>query len=237
MEISFSDFITCLFSGLSYLPVTIKMAVVSIIIATVLSIFVAIIQYYKVPVISQILTIVVTVYQGIPFIVSILIYQLLFLIYFNDVAAFFHSSLTVNDVSSIYIGYFAMTLGAMTGLIECFRGALKSVPKIQFEAAASVGMTTWQGLRRIILPQMFPVAFPSYMSNIISVIKGIPLLSAIGILEVMQGSLIPCAVNYSYIEGYIAVAVIYLVFIGVLTIVLEIIEKKVFVHQQTAGSL
>lgn len=236
MNYSFSFFKDCLISGLKYLPVTLRIALISIALGTVLALIVAIIRFYKVPVISQILTAFITVYRAIPMMVLMLIFHLIFVMYFNDVARFFHSNLTVNDVGYNPLAYFVMTLGTMTGVNECFRGALSAVPKIQFEAAQSVGLTTTQTLRRIILPQMFPVAFPSYMSNIIGVLKGIPLLSAIGVIEVMQGALLEGTKSYSYLEAYTAVALIYVVFIAIITIVFEKIEKKIFVHQPTIGS-
>ena len=236
MSFSFPFFKDCLISGLKYLPVTLRIALISIALGTVLALIVAIIRFYKVPVISQILTAFITVYRAIPMMVLMLIFHLIFVMYFNDVARFFHSNLTVNDVGYNPLAYFVMTLGTMTGVNECFRGALSAVPNIQFEAAQSVGLTTTQTLRRIILPQMFPVAFPSYMSNIIGVLKGIPLLSAIGVIEVMQGALLEGTKSYSYLEAYTAVALIYVVFIAIITIVFEKIEKKIFVHQPTIGS-
>ncbi len=237
MDFSFPNFKECLISGLVYLPTTIKIAFISIIIGTVLSLIVAVILFYKVPVISQLLTIFFTIYRAIPMMVILLIFHLMYIMYFNDIATYFHSSLTVNDVGYNPIAYLVMTLGTMTGVNECFRGALSSVPKIQFEAAQSIGLTTTQTLRDIILPQMFPVAFPSYLSNIIGVLKGVPLLSSIGVIEVMQGALLASTQSYCFIEAYTAVALIYVAFISLFTIALEIIEKKIFVHQPTAGSV
>ena len=178
-----------------------------------------------------------TVYRAIPMMVLLLIFHLLYVMYFNDIAASLNVNLTVNDVGYNPIAYLVMTLGTMTGVNESFRGALSSVPKIQFEAAQSIGLTTTQTLKDIVLPQMFPVAFPSYISNVIGVLKGIPLLSSIGVVEIMQGSLIAANQSYCFLEAYTAVAIIYVVLIALFTIAVEALEKKIFIHQPSVSSL
>ena len=237
MDFNYSDFIKCLISGITNIPITIKIAFISVFIGTILSLIVAIIIFYKIPVISQVLVAFFTVYRAIPMMVLLLIFHLLYVMYFNDIAASLNVNLTVNDVGYNPIAYLVMTLGTMTGVNESFRGALSSVPKIQFEAAQSIGLTTTQTLKDIVLPQMFPVAFPSYMSNVIGVLKGIPLLSSIGVVEIMQGSLIAANQSYCFLEAYTAVAIIYVVLIALFTIAVEALEKKIFIHQPSVSSL
>ena len=84
---------------------------------------------------------------------------------------------------------------------------------------------------------MFPVAFPSYMSNVIGVLKGIPLLSSIGVIEIMQGSLLAANQSYCFLEAYTAIAIVYVVLIALFTIAVEALEKKIFVHQPSIESL
>lgn len=226
MNIDVGYLLTSLRSGLLYVGITTRIAFISIAVGTVLSVFVALARFRKIPVLSQFLAGFFTIYQGIPMMVLLLIYHLLYVRYFDSFAAFFHLPVTINDVDITVIGYFAMILGTVTGVSEAFRGALHAVDRTQFEACASTGMTGWQGLRRIILPQMFKVAFPSYMNNVISTIKGIPLLSAVGIIEMMNGCLLPCAKTYRFIEGYTAAAIMYFVFIMVILYIARIVEKK-----------
>ena len=218
MDFNYSNFINCLISSIGYIPTTIKIAFISIFIGTVLSLIVAIIIFYKV-------------------LVLLLIFHLIYVMYFNDFAVKFNLNVTVNDVGYNPIAYLVMTLGTMTGVNECFRGALSSIPKIQFEAAQSIGLTTTQTLRDVTLPQMFPVAFPSYMSNVIGVLKGIPLLSSIGVIEIMQGSLLAANQSYCFLEAYTAIAIVYVVLIALFTIAVEALEKKIFVHQPSIESL
>jgi L-cystine transport system permease protein len=120
-----------------------------------------------------------------------------------------HIGITVADVNFIVIGYFALTLGALCDTTETFRSALKSIPVNQYEAAYSVGLTKLQTLRRIILPQLVSAAIPNLMNNIVGIIKNTSLVSAVGITELIGGSLIPSGVTYSFVEGYTAAGLIY----------------------------
>lgn len=237
MDFNYLNFRNCLISGIDYIPTTVKIAFISILFGTILSIVVALIIFYKVPVVSQVLVAFFTVYRAIPMMVLLLIFHLLYVMYFNDFATRFNLNITVNDVGYNPIAYFVMTLGTMTGVNECFRGALSSIPKIQFEAAQSIGLTTTQTIRDVVLPQMFPVAFPSYISNIIGVLKGVPLLSSIGVIEIMQGSLLSANQSYCFLEAYTAIAIIYVVLIALFTLVVEALEKKIFIHQPSVESL
>lgn len=225
MEIKLDRFMACLESGIQYLDNTIKISMVSVVLGTILALIVALVRFYKIPVLSQVFALFVTIYRGIPIMLILLIGHLLYVMYFDTVARALHLSVTIQDVDIMLLGYIILTIGVIPGVSETFRGALQAIDKTQFEAGYAVGMTTLQSLRRIILPQMFPVAFPSYLNHILGIVKGVPLLSAVGIMEIMRGALLPCSVNYSFLEGYAATAIIYFVLITVILIVARKIEK------------
>lgn len=212
MAFRISSFLTCLKSGFAYLPVTAELAIVSLAVGIVLGLIIAVVRVFRFPVVSQILAAFVTVYQGIPFVVALLIYNLIYAACFNDFAAFFHLGVTVADMNIIVVGYFALILQQTVNVSDTFRGALMSIPKTQFEAGYSVGLTRFQTLRQIVLPQMLPVSIPGLINNMVGAIKATSLVSAIGIMEVLNGSLIPCGYTYSYVEGYVAAAAVYWVF-------------------------
>ncbi|MBQ7265511.1 MAG: amino acid ABC transporter permease [Firmicutes bacterium] len=226
MEFDVQSLKDCFFSGIQYLGVTVKISLVSIIFGTILALIVALVRFYKVPVLSQLFALFVTVYRGIPIMLIILIGHLMYVMHFDTVVKALHLSVKIKDVDIVLLGYIVMTVGVIPSISETFRGALKSIDKTQYEACYSIGLTTTQSLRRVILPQMFPVAFPSYINNILGVIKGVPLLSSVGIMEVMQGSLLPCSVSYSYLEGYAAAALIYFMLITLILNVAKYIEKN-----------
>ncbi|SFU84255.1 amino acid ABC transporter permease [Butyrivibrio sp. M55] len=225
MEIQFDRVVSSLQSGLSYLGNTLKISVIAILLGTIIALIIALVRFYRIPVLSQVFAFFVTVYRGIPIMLILLIGHLLYVMYFDSVARALHLSVTIKDVDIILLGYIILTIGGIPSISETFRGAMNSIDKTQFEACYSVGLNTSQSLRRIILPQMLPVAFPGYINNILGIVKGIPLLSAVGIMEIMSGALVPCSVSYSYLEGYAATAIIYFVLITIILAASKRIEK------------
>ena len=187
---------------------------------------VAVVRNYKMPIVSKIFAILVTVYQGIPLVVALLIYTILFNSGFNSFMKFLHINITVADVNFIVVGYFALTLSAVCEMSESFRTALKSILVNQYEASYSVGLTRIQTLKRIIIPQMIPVAVPNVMNNVVGIIKSTSLVTAIGIVEMMSGALIPSGLTYSYIEGYTAAGLIYWGFTIIVLFLAHWIENK-----------
>lgn len=191
-----------------------------------IGLLIAIVRTYKVPVLSQIFFVFVSMYQGIPFVVSIMIYNLIFMSTFNDFAAAIHWNKTLADVNLICVGYFSLILFCAVSISETFRGAFKAVPESQYEAGYSIGLTKIQTLYRIIIPQMLPVAMPGLTNNMVGTIKATALVTAVGIVEVMSGAVIPCGITYSFMEGYAAAAVIYWVFSEIISFILKSIEKR-----------
>lgn len=227
MEIKLSSLLACLQSGVMFLGNTLKVSVISIMLGSLLALIIALVRFYKIPVLSQLSAVFVTIYRGIPFMVILLITHLLYVLYFNPIAKALHLGVTINDVDIIILGYITITIGIIPSASETFRGALQSIDRTQIEASHSIGMTTFQSLYRVILPQMFPVAFPTYINNILGVVKGVPLLASLGIQEVMQGSLLPCSISYSYIEGYTATAIIYFVLIMLILTAAKFVERRI----------
>lgn len=225
MGFTLNNFIESLKSGLSYLPVTAKLTFTAVVFGILFGLLIAVLRYYKVPVISKILTVFVTIYQGFPMMVALLIYNLLFSFYIGPIIQFFHLGIEVREANNIIVGYFALSLGAITSMSETLRGALNSVAKLQFEAGYSIGLTKFQTFTRIILPQIIPVAIPGLINNLVGIIKGTSFVMAIGILEVTNASLIPCFRTFSYVEGYLAAALIYWFFTLLIETLLSVVEK------------
>lgn len=219
-------FLESLRSGFSYLPITMKLTLISFIVGALIGLLIAIIRTYKIPVLSQILFAFVSLYQGIPFVVCIMIYNLIFMSAFNDFAAAIHWNRTLADVDLICVGYFSLILFCAVSISETFRGAFKAVPQSQYEAGYSIGLTKVQTLYRIIIPQMLPVAIPGLTNNMVGTIKATALVTAVGIVEVMSGAVIPCGLTYSFMEGYAAAAVIYWIFSEMISLILRFIEKN-----------
>jgi polar amino acid transport system permease protein len=111
--------------------------------------------------------------QGIPLL------MLLFLTYFG-------LSLMDIDMPPLAAAALALTLSAAAFLGEIWRGAIQAVPQTQQEAAEALGLTTWQKLYHIILPQAFRTSIPSTVGFLVSLIKNTSLTSIIGFIELTR---------------------------------------------------
>ena len=127
----------------------------------------------------------------------------LFFVYF--VAPQFGVVLSAWTAAMITIG-----LHFGTYLSEVYRGALEAVPRAQWEACRALNLTPAQSYRRIILPQALPPALPGMGNYLVGIFKDTPLLSTIGVAELMHTANALGAETYRYLEPYTMVGFIFL---------------------------
>jgi len=223
LTFQFDNLAASLQGAVAYIPVTLKLTLVTFVWSILIGFLIAVIRNYKVPVLSKFLGVFITVYMGLPLMVALVIYHLLFLTYYENIALFFHISKSVNEINPLIVGYIALISTSVCSYSETIRGALMSVDHTQYEAGYSIGLTKRQTFFRIILPQSVPTIVPGLINNLVGTIKGTNLVSAIGIIEVMGGALYPCSRTYSYLEGYVAAALVY----WLISFVLETIARRV----------
>lgn len=114
-------------------------------------------------------------------------------------------------VSPWVAGMIAIGLHYAAYLSEVYRGGIESVPKGQWEACTAINLTTMQTYRRIVLPQALPPSIAGMGNYLVSIFKDTPMLSVIGVAELMQAANAVGGQNYRYLEPYTMVGVIFLV--------------------------
>ncbi|KQT84067.1 cysteine ABC transporter permease [Aurantimonas sp. Leaf443] len=119
---------------------------------------------------------------------------------------------------------FSLSVGAYTS--EIIRAALSSIPKGQWEAAYSIGMTPRQAMLRTIVPQAVRVAVPPLSNSFISLVKDTSLAAAITVPELFQEAQRVVAATYEPLILYIEAALIYLAFSSVLTLLQSRLERR-----------
>lgn len=102
----------------------------------------------------------------------------------------------------------ALTYGAF--MSETFRAGVQSIERGQWEAGQSLGMTPFQTLRTVILPQAIRRVLPPLGNDFIAMIKDSSLVSVLGIRDVTQIARVSSGRSFRYLETYLIVAVIYL---------------------------
>ena len=130
---------------------------------------------------------------------------------------------------------FVVCMGAYTS--EIIRAAITSIPKGQWEASYSIGMTWGQTMRRTILPQAARVATPPLANTFISLVKDTSLAASLTVPELFQTGQQIAAATYEPLLVYTEVAVIYLVFSSVLSHCQSRLEAKLgrYVGQAAAA--
>lgn len=127
---------------------------------------------------------------------------------------------------------FTLNIGAYTS--EIIRAVLLAVPKGQWEAAYSVGMTWAQAMRRTILPQAARIAVPPLSNTFISLVKDTSLAAAITVPELFRAGQRIVATSYEPLILYVQVALIYLLVSSVLSSLQGRIEKRL---SRSGGSI
>lgn len=119
-------------------------------------------------------------------------------------------------------------LGVYSGayVSEIVRGAIQSIDKGQTMAAQSLGMTPGLAMRNIVLPQAVVRMIPPLGNEFIALIKNSALVSLLTIHDVMHEGQKIISVSYRSLEVYLAIAVVYFVLTGTMTLVLRHFEQR-----------
>lgn len=119
---------------------------------------------------------------------------------------------------------FTLNVGAYTS--EIIRAVISSVPRGQWEAAYSIGMSWSQAMRRTILPQATRVAVPPLSNTFISLVKDTSLAAAITVPELFQTAQRIVATTYEPLILYIEAALLYLAVSSLLSALQARLERR-----------
>ena len=190
-------------------------------------------------------TVYVNVMRGIPILIVLLVTAFIIVPalrdLLNNVVLVNIRDLTGNaDIGDIiWRGSSPMTaivaLGATYGayMSETIRAGIQSIPKGQFEAAYSVGMTYWQTMRSIILPQAFRNVLPPLGNDFVAMIKDSSLLAFLGIRDVTQIAKLSSGRSFRYVETYAVTAYIYLTLVIAASTLVNLLEDTINIERET----
>ena len=109
---------------------------------------------------------------------------------------------------------------------EIVRGAIQSVDRGQMEAARSIGLSSGQAMRSVILPQAIVRMIPPLGNEFIALIKNSALVSLLTIHDLMHEGQKIISVSYRSLEVYLAIAIIYFILTGLTTLALGRLELR-----------
>mgnify|MGYP001224089138 FL=1 len=191
---------------LSYLDVTVVLTVIAEAAALVLGCLVAMLRVRNVKVLKNLCAMYVSFIRGTPFLVQ------LYLICFGLPRVM--EAAGARDMRAVPVLLFVflvMVLHSGAYIAEILRGSIESIDKGQLEACCSIGMTTFQAYRRIILPQAFKLAIPALSNEVISTLKNTSLVFNVGVVDMMSKAELMASYSYRSLELYLDVGLIYIV--------------------------
>lgn len=217
----------------SYLPCTFKIVIGTLLISVPFSALFTLIKWKKIPVLNQIIGAYMSIIRGTPIILQ------LYLIYYKlpyllaDIVEKFNPEYNVYLIESIWYAYFGLALSTIVLLTDAFSSAVESVDRGQLEAAYTVGCTSWQACRRIILPQTLATVLPVLGNICISTIKNSSLAFTIGVVEITARAKVLGSGAFHYVEAYLTIFVIYIVVITVIEYLFGTVEKRLVRYKCT----
>ena len=212
---------------LKHLPLTLFLPAVTLLIGIVLGSIIAIVRLRSNKLVNAVLAIVVSFFRSVPAILQVFImyYSLPYLIA-PILSAVTGSVVKPFDVSPYWTAYIFFIIYQTAYQSENIRGALLSVDRGQLEAALAVGLSYYQAYKRIIMPQAFAVAMPSFFTYYLHGIKSLALLFTIKIVDIFAAADIFAALYSRRTEPYVADAIIYWLLCVVLTFVFNSWERS-----------
>lgn len=212
---------------LTYLPVTLELAVVAMIVSLILGLILALIKMKKIPVLKQIANLYISVIRGTPVLVQLYVTYFGIPMILKAINLKYGTNYNANGVAPIIYAFIALAVNESAYNAEVIRASLESVPKGQIEAANALGMTYFQALRRVILPEAIVVALPSLGNSFIGLIKGTSLAFVCAVVEMTAAGKIIAGRTYRYFEVYVSLAIIYWIITIIVEQGIKLIEKKI----------
>ena len=184
----------------------------------------------KIKPVKYLFKVIVWIVRGIPLMLQIfIIYYLPGLVFnfqlFGQVDRFFLIEYGIMDAGRIMAVLIAFTVNYACYFSEIYRGGIESISKGQYEAGIVLGMTKSQIFKKIILKQVVQRIVPPMSNEIITLIKDTALANCIMVCEVIKQAK-ELAATKAMIWPLFYTGLFYLLFVGILTIVLGKGEKK-----------
>ena len=199
---------------LTGIKVTLFLSFFSLIIGTTLGSILSLMKLSKVKIINWISTIYIELVRGTPMMVQIAI------VYFGSYV------LTGINIDGFIAAVIAVSLNSAAYVAEIIRSGIQSVDKGQTEASRSLGLSSGQTMRHIILPQAVKNILPTFGNEFVTLIKETSVASTIGVADLMYASKIVQSTSYQPFTPLIIVAIIYFIFTFSLSQLIGMFERR-----------
>ena len=212
MDLSFIQKYTPLYVEAAKL--TMRIAVVGIILAILTGLVCSICRYYKIPVLRQIASVYIELSRNTPLLVQ------LFFLYFGLPKV----GISISSEGCAIIG---LTFLGGSYMAEAFRSGLEAVDQSQWESALALGLNHRQVFGYVILPQAISVSVPAFCANIIFLIKETSVFSVLALPDLMYVAKDLIGLYYKTSEALFMLVVAYLVLLLPISLIAAYVERRV----------
>lgn len=196
------------------LQVTLYIFVTALILGLIIGLVMALFRLAPLKILNWIAKIYIDAIRGTPILVQ------LFFIYFGL------NTLDWISLDKTTAGIITVGLNAGAYFAEIIRAGIQSIDKGQTEAARSLGLTSSQNMRYVVLPQAFRRMLPTFTNQSIISLKDTSLLSIIGIADLTQQGEVATATTFEAFKIWFAVGVIYFILIYLLSLLANFLERR-----------
>ncbi len=191
---------------------TVKVTLISFAIVLAFGLVVALARLSKVKIIKGISTVYVEIIRGIPILVQLFIWYFVIPSIIQELGASWNiQSFSNYNADPQVMAILGLSFGYSAYMSEVYRAGIQSISKGQMEAARSLGMTYFQAMRYVILPQAVRVILPPVGNEFITLLKDSSLISVMGVADLTRRGREFQGRYYIAIEPWIMVALIYLI--------------------------
>ena len=192
---------------------TLKIGWIGVALATLIGLVSAVVIHFRVPVLRVIFKIYIEIFRNTP-----LLIQLFFL--------YFALPKIGVKISAEVCGWLGLGLLGGSYMSEAFRSGIEAIDIVQRESALSLGMTDFQVMTHIILPQAISYSTPAFVANIIFLLKETSVFSAISLMDLMFRAKDLIGLYYNTTEYLAMLVVFYLIILLPVSILGTVLERR-----------
>lgn len=126
----------------------------------------------------------------------------------------------------------AFTLNTAAYTAEILRGAINTTDQGEVEAAKAYGMTQWQTFYRIVFPSAFRRALPAYGNEVIFMLHGSAIASAVTLIDLTGAAKLIYSTYYSPFEAFIAAGALYMIMTFIIVACFKMLERRWHAHMR-----
>jgi polar amino acid transport system permease protein len=189
--------------------VTVALAFATLPIGLTIGFFIAMGKQSEEPSLRLAANIYTTVFRGLPELVTLFLFFFGMPILLQHVIRLFRPDATV-DVNSFIAGLIVLSLIFSSYASEVFLSAFRAIPRGQYEGGYAIGLSNWQTLRKVILPQLIRIAFPGLENCWLNLLKDTALVSTVGLAETLRNAYLAARVTHHTFLFYGLASVVFL---------------------------